>query len=107
MFPDPQSCNVTGPMPKSLKIDEPEMWSMHGLESALLITGMNVFEPRANSWVFVKLDEKKMWKKVSLFIQALDLAKFDDYDIFLDDDLEAVRQRQLSLCHPSLKCNIL
>jgi len=55
-------------------------WSKDDMDSALLINALQL-EPPKNppKNFFVKFDTKK--PKVSMLLQALDLANFDDYEI--------------------------
>jgi len=91
-------------MPKWPRADEPGKWSKNDWDSALMINSMSLEASKRRTGLLKIGDVKKIWKKVSLLVQALDLANFDDDDVYLDDDLEDVRARQLFLNHAAVEC---
>jgi len=80
------------PVPKWPRQDEPEKWTFHDMESAMMINTLHLEPPEGTSKSTechgLILPGKNNFIKVSRFIQALDLANFDDYEIVLDPDLQ-------------------
>ena len=78
------------PTPKWPRWDEPERWTEHDEESAIMINTLHLdgHGPRSQRFPMKVVGPKaSRFIKVSLFIQALDLVHFDDYEIILDADL--------------------
>ena len=95
---DPALYNVNLPVPKWPRADQPELWSKHDGDSAMMVNSLSLDGPKASPNPLVHYaNHNDQWIKVSPFLQSLDLASFDDFDIELDDDLEKVRRRQLEL----------
>jgi hypothetical protein len=94
---DPALYNVNLPVPKWPRADQPELWSKHDGDSAVMVNSLSLDAPKASPNPLVHYGPFSQWIKVSPFLQSLDLASFDDFDIELDDDLEKVRRRQLEL----------
>ena len=97
---DPALYNVNLPMPKWPRWDEPEKWTQDDIDSAFRGNGLNIDEPKGYMRVICK-DER-----ASLFLQAVDLAYFDDYYVYMDQDLEDVMDRQKFLCHAAVECSV-
>ena len=102
---DPTLYNVRLPMPKWPRAEEPEKWSKNDFDTALMINSMHLAVSKGRTGLLKICDSKNMWQKVSLFLQALDLANFDDYDIYLDHDLEDLRARHLLVRHAAVECH--
>ena len=66
------------PRPKWPRWDEPEEWTQNDVDSAMMINTLHLEPTYGNQFI--------MFIKVSRFIQALDLADFDDYDFIVDVD---------------------
>ena len=80
------------PKPKWPRVDEPEKWTAHDQESAMMVNTLNLDAPNPTGWIKRAIPNGNLIK-VSQFMQALDLANFDDWDIILDGDLENPRVR--------------
>jgi hypothetical protein len=83
--------DVVLPVPKWPRWQEPETWTTHDEESAMMVNSLNLDAPEWPDGVrhFTgRPSAAPLFMKVSRLIQALDLAHFDDDDIFLDTDLE-------------------
>ena len=63
----------------------------------MMVNPLNIDIPNAPPVQLKLLDKSNDWIKVSLFLQSLDLAGFDDFEIWLDVELEALRCHQLEL----------
>ena len=97
------ACNL--PMPKWPKSGNIEDWSVVDLEEANMVNALSISPTKGPGQSALRgFCIKTMWMKVSLLAQALNLVRFDDYDIFLDDDLEALNRRQLLLVHAMVAC---
>ena len=78
------------PKPKWPRVDEPEKWTAHDQESAMMVNTLSLDAPNPTGWIKCAIPNGNLIK-VSQFMQALDLANFDDWDIILTDDLENLR----------------
>ena len=89
---DPNLYKVRLPFAKWPRTDQPERWSKNDVDTALMINSLNLDAGlKGRTGLLPIQDTKKKHVKVSLFLQALDLANFDDDDIVLDADLEEFR----------------
>ena len=87
---DPNLYNVRLPFAKWPRTGQP--WSKNDVDTALMINSLNLEAGlKGRTGLLPIQDTKKKYVKVSLFLQALDLANFDDDDIVLDADLEEFR----------------
>ena len=64
------------PVPKWPRVDQPEKWTDHDWDSAAMINSLDLVAPSHHRCFS---HPKQLKAKVSQFIQALDLANFDDY----------------------------
>jgi len=87
---DPTLYNVRLPFAKWPRTDQP--WSKNDVDTALMINSLNLDAGlKGRTGLLPIEDTKKKYVKVSLLLQALDLANFGDDDIVLDADLEESR----------------
>lgn len=101
---DPTLYNVRLPFPKWPRAEEPEKWSKNDLDTALMVNSLHIAAPKGRIGLLKIVDWKLQFVKVSLFLQALDLANFDDDDIYLDHDLENLKARHLLVRHAAVEC---
>jgi hypothetical protein len=84
---DPNLYKVRLPFAKWPRTDQP--WSKNDMDTALMINSLSLEPPvKGRTGLLPIKDAKKKYVKVSLLLQALDLANFHDDDIVLDADLE-------------------
>ena len=99
------ACNL--PIPKWPKSGNIEDWSVADVEQATMFNALSIAPTNGPGQAMLRrFCIKTMWIKVSLLAQALNLCKFDDFDIVLDDDLEALNRRQLLLVHAMVACGV-
>ena len=83
---DPTLYNVRLPFAKWPRTGQP--WSKNDVDTALMINSLNLDAGlKGRTGLLLIEDTKKKYVKVSLLLQALDLANFGDDDIVLDADL--------------------
>jgi hypothetical protein len=71
------------PRPKKWpKVDEPTEWTKEDVKAALMINSLNIDASAHHG--FKKKNNTEIYYKCSPFIQALDLANFDDWEMQSD-----------------------